>query len=144
MSKLFPSPDILLIPGGMGTRREMNNPRMLDWLRSSAEGAELVLSVCSGALMLAKAGPLNGLKATTHHGALDEVNIVSRGCSSAVLINSPGLPLVKGLTVIQSLIFASLSIARRVFISRSCTRFVFSCSLMMCFFLHSVRTEISI
>jgi len=42
MSKLFPSPDILLIPGGMGTRREMNNPRMLDWLRSSAEGAELV------------------------------------------------------------------------------------------------------
>jgi len=57
----------------MGTRREMNNPKMLQWLKTPCESAELVLSVCSGALVLAKAGLLNGLKATTHHDALDEL-----------------------------------------------------------------------
>jgi len=72
-------PDILLIPGGMGTRREMNNPKMLHWLRCRAEGAELILSVCSGALVLGKAGLLNGLKATTHHGALDELRSIHPG-----------------------------------------------------------------
>jgi len=71
-----PRPDILLMPGGVGTRREMNNPGMLDWLRCNAEGAELILSVCSGALILAKAGLLNGLRATTHHGALDELQAI--------------------------------------------------------------------
>lgn len=71
-----PQPDILLMPGGMGTRREMNNPAMLQWLRCRAEGAELILSVCSGALVLAKAGLLNGLSATTHHGALGELRAV--------------------------------------------------------------------
>jgi len=70
------SPDILLIPGGMGTRREMNNPRMLQWVRSQSEDAELILSVCSGALVLAKAGLLNGLRATTHHAALDELRAI--------------------------------------------------------------------
>lgn len=74
-----PRPDILLIPGGMGTRREMNNPKMLHWLRCRAEGAELILSVCSGALVLGKAGLLNGLKATTHHGALDELRSIHPG-----------------------------------------------------------------
>src|ERR1700736_349657 len=41
-------PDILLVPGGMGTRREMNNPAMLRWLKDCAGESELVLSVCSG------------------------------------------------------------------------------------------------
>ena len=71
-----PRPDILLIPGGFGTRREMNNPLMLQWLRRNAEGAELILSVCSGALVLAKAGLLNGLSATTHHSALEELRAI--------------------------------------------------------------------
>jgi len=72
-----PRPDILLMPGGMGTRREMNNPGMLDWLRRNAKGAELVLSVCSGALVLAGAGLLDGLSATTHHCALDELRAIT-------------------------------------------------------------------
>ena len=71
-----PRPDIILVPGGMGTRREMNNPGMLQWLSRHAKSAELVLSVCSGALVLAKAGLLNGLKATTHHDALDELRAI--------------------------------------------------------------------
>jgi transcriptional regulator GlxA family with amidase domain len=73
-----PRSDILLMPGGMGTRREMNNQGMLDWLKRNAEDAELVLSVCSGALVLAKAGLLNGLSATTHHCALDELRAIDR------------------------------------------------------------------
>ncbi len=71
-----PRPDIILVPGGMGSRREMNNPRMLQWLRHHAKSSELILSVCSGALVLAKAGLLNGLKATTHHDALDELRAI--------------------------------------------------------------------
>ncbi len=72
-----PQPDILLIPGGYGTRREMNNTAMVDWITRHAEGCELVLSVCSGALLLAHAGLLHGLRATTHHSALDELKIVA-------------------------------------------------------------------
>lgn len=66
-----PSPDLLIVPGGQGTRREMHNPAILDWVRRAAGQAELVLSVCTGALVLASAGLLRGLEATTHHGAID-------------------------------------------------------------------------
>lgn len=66
-----PQPDILLVPGGYGTRREMNNPVLIDWIEKSSQKAELVLSVCTGALLLAKAGLLEGKEATTHHQALD-------------------------------------------------------------------------
>jgi transcriptional regulator GlxA family with amidase domain len=77
-------PDILLVPGGIGTRREMNNPKMLRWLKERAAEAELVLSVCSGALLLAKAGLLDGLTATTHHCAIDELRAVN---SSSITID---------------------------------------------------------
>jgi transcriptional regulator GlxA family with amidase domain len=60
-----------VIPGGYGTRREMHNARVIDWIRDRAAGAEVVLSVCTGALLLARAGLLTGLDVTTHHGALD-------------------------------------------------------------------------
>ena len=66
-----PRPDILLVPGGYGTRKEMHNEVLTGWVRSRAEEAELLLSVCTGALILAKAGLLGGLSATTHHGAMN-------------------------------------------------------------------------
>jgi transcriptional regulator GlxA family with amidase domain len=66
-----PQPDILLVPGGQGTRREMNNPTLISWIRACSQKAELVLSVCTGALLLAKAGLLEGLKATTHQSAIE-------------------------------------------------------------------------
>ena len=65
-----PLPKILVIPGGLGTRREIHNPAMIEWIKDQAQKAELTLSVCTGALLLAKAGLLDGLKATTHHGAI--------------------------------------------------------------------------
>ena len=49
----------------------MHNPVLIDWIRQASAKAELVLSVCTGALLLAKARLLDGLAATTHHGATD-------------------------------------------------------------------------
>jgi transcriptional regulator GlxA family with amidase domain len=66
-----PASQMLLVPGGLGTRREMKNGALIDWIRDRAKRAELVLSVCTGALLLAKAGLLEGLEATTHHVAFD-------------------------------------------------------------------------
>jgi transcriptional regulator GlxA family with amidase domain len=66
-----PKADILLVPGGYGTRQEIHNPVLIDWIKPVATSAEFVLSVCTGALMLAKAGLLEGLEATTHHGAIE-------------------------------------------------------------------------
>lgn len=66
-----PTPDLLLVPGGQGTRTEMHNAALVAWIKAQAERAELVLSVCTGALLLAKAGLLDGLQAATHHGAID-------------------------------------------------------------------------
>jgi transcriptional regulator GlxA family with amidase domain len=64
-----PPPDILLVPGGLGTRRQVNNPALLDWIGRCAGTTELTLSVCTGALLLGKLGLLDELQATTHHGS---------------------------------------------------------------------------
>ena len=66
-----PKPDILLVPGGRGTRAQLNNSGLIEWIKEIAAKAELVFSVCTGSLLLAKAGLLNGLETTTHHGSLD-------------------------------------------------------------------------
>lgn len=66
-----PLSDILLIPGGQGTRRLLNNADLLEWIKMQAESVEFLLSVCTGSLLLGKAGLLDGLEATTHHTAFD-------------------------------------------------------------------------
>jgi transcriptional regulator GlxA family with amidase domain len=66
-----PQPEILLIPGGQGTRKEMHNTALIEWIKQVSTKAELILSVCTGALLLAKAGLLDGLEATSHHGAIE-------------------------------------------------------------------------
>jgi transcriptional regulator GlxA family with amidase domain len=65
--------DILIVPGGMGARHERTNPATLEFIQRQAENAELIVSVCTGALLLGAAGLLDGLKATTHHNAFDEL-----------------------------------------------------------------------
>ena len=72
-----PVPDILVLPGGYGTRREMKNPLMLEWVARTAPRCELVLSVCTGALVLGAAGLLDGREATTHFMAFDELRAVA-------------------------------------------------------------------
>ncbi|WP_293157936.1 MULTISPECIES: DJ-1/PfpI family protein [unclassified Microcoleus] len=66
-----PPPDILIVPGGLGTRKLIDNSAVINWIKDCSQTAELVLSVCTGSLLLAKAGLLEGLAATTHHGAFD-------------------------------------------------------------------------
>ena len=66
-----PKIEVLLIPGGMGTRALVNVPPVIEWIAERAQAASLVTSVCTGSLLLAKAGLLNGRRATTHWGALD-------------------------------------------------------------------------
>ena len=61
-----PPLDILLVPGGMGTRREVDNPALLEWLQRRAAATEVVTSVCTGAGLLARAGILDGRRATTN------------------------------------------------------------------------------
>ena len=62
-----PVPEILIVPGGFGTRALLNKPSVLEWIRVRAKRAEIVASVCTGALVLAKAGLLDGQPATTHY-----------------------------------------------------------------------------
>jgi transcriptional regulator GlxA family with amidase domain len=66
-----PLPDILIVPGGQGTRKAMKVASILDWVKDMAEGVELVLSVCTGSLVLGAAGLLDGLQVTTHHQVFD-------------------------------------------------------------------------
>ncbi|MDQ6419465.1 GNAT family N-acetyltransferase [Paenibacillus sp. LHD-117] len=66
-----PDPDILVIPGGWGARKEMYNAELTEWIGAECARAELTLSVCTGALLLAKAGVLEGLRATTNRRAME-------------------------------------------------------------------------
>jgi transcriptional regulator GlxA family with amidase domain len=66
-----PQPEIFLVPGGMGTRPLIKEANVIDYVRRTADHAEYVLSVCTGSLLLAKAGLVDGLNTTTHWGAYD-------------------------------------------------------------------------
>ena len=66
-----PMPDVLIVPGGYGTRQVLEKGDIIEWIQLVSKEAELVLSVCTGSLVLAKAGILEGLQATTHHQVLD-------------------------------------------------------------------------
>jgi transcriptional regulator GlxA family with amidase domain len=66
-----PPLDVLLVPGGQGTRKEATNPVMLDWLRKTAERCTWVTSVCTGSLLLAEAGIARGRRVTTHWGFVE-------------------------------------------------------------------------
>ena len=66
-----PPLDVLVVPGGHGTRREVGNARLIAWLRAAAPATrEIVASVCTGAFLLAEAGLLDGRRATTHWASL--------------------------------------------------------------------------
>lgn len=66
-----PRIDILVVPGGFGTRPLLQDSEILAWIQSVAAQAPRTTSVCTGSLLLAKAGLLHGRRATTHWGALD-------------------------------------------------------------------------
>lgn len=78
-----PQPGVLVVPGGSGTRALMRNPVVLEWIQTRGRRAEITMSVCTGALVLAKIGMLDGLHATTHRQAIDEL----RGLAPKALVD---------------------------------------------------------
>ncbi len=66
-----PRLDILVVPGGWGTRTLMNDPEILNWIRQRAGEVATVTSVCTGSLLLGGSGVLDGKRATTHWKSLD-------------------------------------------------------------------------
>ncbi len=66
-----PPLDWLIVPGGWGVRKEFYNQGLVDWIANRAQTASLVASVCTGAMLLGRAGLLDGRRATTHLTALD-------------------------------------------------------------------------
>jgi transcriptional regulator GlxA family with amidase domain len=79
-----PSLDILVVPGGWGTRTQVHNARLLQWLNSRARSVELLTAVCTGSMLLGFAGLLDGRRATTHWRSLDWM----RESFSSVMVES--------------------------------------------------------
>jgi transcriptional regulator GlxA family with amidase domain len=77
--------DVLLVPGGMGTRREVENKSLLAWIAGVAGTAKWTTSVCTGALLLTEAGPATGKKVTTHWAFIPTLR--ERGKAAEVLEN---------------------------------------------------------
>ena len=75
--------DILLVPGGQGTRREVANRPLLAWISTIAARAEWVTSVCTGALLLCAAGPAQGKRVTTHWAFIETLR--ARGEAAEVV-----------------------------------------------------------
>ena len=67
----LPAPDVVVFPGGIGTRDLLHDDAVLDWVRRAHETTTFTTSVCTGSLVLAAAGLLDGLTATTHWSAMD-------------------------------------------------------------------------
>jgi transcriptional regulator GlxA family with amidase domain len=68
-----PPLDILVVPGGWGTRAEAKNKRLLDWIAERGRSVETLTSVCTGSMLLGQAGLLDGRRATTHWRSLDRM-----------------------------------------------------------------------
>ncbi len=66
-----PPLDILVVPGGWGTRRQMDNKILIDWIAEQGRQVETLTAVCTGALLLGQAGLLDGRRATTHWRSLE-------------------------------------------------------------------------
>ena len=69
----LPDPDVVLVPGGQGNRPLLEDAEVLDWLRAAHAGTTWTTSVCTGALVLAAAGILDGKRATTHWAYMDRL-----------------------------------------------------------------------
>lgn len=74
-----PKIDLLVVPGGFGTRPLLHDERVLAWVRATAAAARRTTSVCSGSLLLAQAGLLDGRRATSHWGSLATLGTLGAG-----------------------------------------------------------------
>jgi len=105
-----PPLDILVVPGGLGARREMHNEAILSFVRAQASNVETLASVCTGALVLANTGLLNGLTATTHWRALQ----LMKDLFPKVLVDSESHVVQQGKIITSAGISAGIDMALRV------------------------------
>jgi putative intracellular protease/amidase len=82
--------DVLLVPGGLGARRVLTDERMLDWIRRVHSTTTWTTSVCTGSLLLASAGLLEGLLATTHWAAVDLLESYGARYTEQRVVEQPG------------------------------------------------------
>jgi transcriptional regulator GlxA family with amidase domain len=68
-----PPLDVLVVPGGQGTRREVDNPVLVEWLKATAPGCSWVTSVCTGLFLLREAGLVTDRRVTTHWASIDRL-----------------------------------------------------------------------
>ena len=105
-----PPLDLLVVPGGQGTRRERLNGRLLDWIAAQAGSAELTTSVCTGAFLLAERGLLDGRRATTHWASVDWM----RGQYPAVTMLADARVVDEGRVVTSAGVSAGIDMALHV------------------------------
>jgi len=72
-----PNIDILLIPGGVGTRSEVLKEDILEWINKNHSNSRITMSVCSGAMLLGKLGLLDDMECTTHHEVIDDLKEIA-------------------------------------------------------------------
>ncbi len=80
-----PALDVLLIPGGQGTRREVHNEKLMSFIAAQDKDTTWMTSVCTGSLLLTAAGPAKGKRVTTHWGFIDDLR--KRGDAGDVVEN---------------------------------------------------------
>ena len=105
-----PPLDVLVVPGGWGTRREMTNDRLITWVAERGCQVTTLTSVCTGSLLLGKAGLLDGKRATTHWRVLEEI----RGWFPAVNVIDDQHVVEEGNVITSAGISAGIDMALRV------------------------------
>jgi transcriptional regulator GlxA family with amidase domain len=110
-----PPLDVLVVPGGWGVRTEIDNERLLAWLAERGRGVETLASVCTGSMLLGRAGLLDGRRATTHWRALDWM----RESFEDVLVVEDEHVVVDGRVLTSAGVSAGIDLALRV-VARYC------------------------
>jgi len=109
----LPAADLLVIPGGLGTRPLLQRPEVLAWVRERSRAAEITASVCTGSLVLAKAGLLDGCDVTTHHQRHDLLHELA----PAATVHADRRFLVNPATATRGLIATSAGISAGIDLS---------------------------